>query len=134
MPDCGPLEVSDFVLRANYPNVYSRMADARWPAPAEELPGYRPARVEYRLNGSDQAEQIPVRGVDIPILNNRDRKLGKRYLFAPGAVAPGRFFGSGRGEPHLEDPAGGQSALLRPAGPRRKRPRDSPFHLQGFFV
>jgi hypothetical protein len=80
MPDCGPLEVSDFVLRANYPNVYSRMADARWPAPAEELPGYRPARVEYRLNGSDQAEQIPVRGVDIPILNNRDRKLGKRYL------------------------------------------------------
>jgi hypothetical protein len=73
-------QIEGFILRANYPNLFSRRAESSRDEPTADLPGYRPATVEYRLAGLGEPRQLKVRGVDILILNNRDRGLGRRYL------------------------------------------------------
>lgn len=76
----GPEHIAHFTLRANYPNVHTRLADIRGAEPRGHLPGYTPATVEYQLTGANETHQIMVRGVDIPMLNDHDQAKGKHYL------------------------------------------------------
>ena len=73
-------QVAEFILRANYPNLYARFAAAKDTMDKLALPGYRAGQVEYRLEGATRWEGLPVRGVDIPLLNDHDTARGLQYL------------------------------------------------------
>ncbi len=75
-----PSQVENFTIRGNYPNLYSRFADADDKYSKKELPGFQPAQLEYWLKDSNETIEVPIRGVDIPQLNHPDAEKGRHYL------------------------------------------------------